>query len=287
MMMEAINEELHGQLNLAIKLYRNDYGKRFLHELICSQLDMDRLDYLCRDSFFTGVREGNIGAERIIQTLNVHDDRLVVEQKGLLSVENYLMTRRLMYWQVYLHKTAISGEVILNAALKRAKELARNGVELFASPALHYFLYHPVDAQTFRQDPRCLDYFSELDDSDILNALKAWQHHGDRVLAILAHDFINRRLFKVEVCDEPPTTERIHELHKTIARKLSLSYEEAGYFVTIREVHKEMYSANAEGIGILYADGTTRDVADVSLIIRSETTQPADHKHYLYYQRTD
>lgn len=285
MMIEQINEEMHGQLNLAIKIFKDEYAKHFLHELICSQLDMDRLDYLCRDSFFTGVREGNIGAERIIQTLNVWDDRLVVEQKGLYSVENYLMSRRLMYWQVYLHKTATAGEAVLTAALKRAKELAEAGVELFASPALRYFLYNRIDRRTFIEDRDCLRHFAELDDSDILNAIKVWQGHDDRVLALLANDFIERRLFKVEVLDSAPGQERIEALHEEIARTLSLTKEEARYFVAIREARKEMYSSTAEGIGILYPDGTVRDVSTVSLIVRNETTQPTDHKLYLFYQR--
>ena len=285
MMIEQINEEMHGQLNLAIKIFKDEYAKHFLHELICSQLDMDRLDYLCRDSFFTGVREGNIGAERIIQTLNVWDDRLVVEQKGLYSVENYLMSRRLMYWQVYLHKTATAGEAVLTAALKRAKELAEAGVELFASPALRYFLYNRIDRRTFIEDRDCLRHFAELDDSDILNAIKVWQGHDDRVLAILANDFIERRLFKVEVLDSAPGQERIEALYEEIARALSLTKEEARYFVAMREARKEMYSSTAEGIGILYPDGTVRDVSTVSLIVRNETTQPTDHKLYLFYQR--
>lgn len=285
MMMERINEELHGQLNLAIKIFKDEYPKHFLHELICSQLDMDRLDYLCRDSFFTGVREGNIGAERIIQTLNVYDGRLVVEQKGLYSVENYLMARRLMYWQVYLHKTATAGEAVLNAALRRAKELASAGVEVFASPPLRHFLYNRIDRRALMDDEDCLRRFAELDDSDILNAMKVWQGHDDRVLSILARDFTERRLFKVEVLDEAPGPEQIEALHERIARSLALTKEEARYFVAMQEVRKEMYSSTAEGIGILYPDGTVRDVAEVSLIVRNETSQPEDHKLYLYHQR--
>lgn len=287
MMMEEINNELHGQLNLAIKIFKDDYGKRFLHELICSQLDMDRMDYLCRDSFFTGVREGNIGAERIIQTLNVHDDRLVVEQKGLLSVENYLMARRLMYWQVYLHKTATAGEAVLIAALRRAKELAQRGVALFASPALRFFLYNQVDAQLFHSAPKCLEHFAELDDSDVINALKVWRHHDDRVLSILADSFINRRLFKVEVLQSPPSEERLLSLRAEIAHRLGISDDEAAYFVCTRRETKEMYSATADGIGILYPDESVRDVASVSSLIDSETADCADHKLYLYYMRTD
>lgn len=287
MMMERINAALHGELGLAIKIFRDDYGKHFLHELICSQLDMDRLDYLCRDSFFTGVREGNIGADRIIKMLNVRDDRLVVESKGLYSVENYLMSRRLMYWQVYLHKTATAGEEVLTATLRRAKELAARDVELFATPALRYFLYNRADRRRFESDEQCLDRFAELDDSDILSALKVWRHHDDRVLALLADAFVNRRLFKVEVLQEPPTAERLDKLRTAIARRFGLTTDEAAYFVSTRTVAKEMYSTTADGIGMLYPDETIRDVASVSVIIDSEAADRADHKLYLYYMRTD
>ena len=184
MMMEEINHEMNGALNLAIKMFKDDYSKRFLHQLISSQLDMDRLDYLRRDSFFTGVTEGNIGSARIIKMLNVVDDRLVVEQKGIYSIENYLTTRRLMYWQVYLHKTTVAYEKTLVNLLRRAKYLAHKGEEVFATPALRFFLYNDVDASRFESDPQALANYELLDDNDIWASVKTWMSHTDRVLSI-------------------------------------------------------------------------------------------------------
>lgn len=182
MMMEEINAHLQGQLNLAISIFKGEYGKNFLHQLISSQLDMDRLDYLRRDSFYTGVTEGNIGSARIIKMLNVVDDSLVVEQKGIYSLENYLTTRRLMYWQVYLHRTCVAYEKVLINMLMRAKHLMREGHQVFAPPALLYFLQNEVDAQWFNSHPEALRYYEELDDSDIWSAMKAWKHSNDKIL---------------------------------------------------------------------------------------------------------
>lgn len=288
LMMERINQELRGELGIAIRIFRGEYHKRFLHELVCSQLDTDRLDYLCRDSFYTGVREGNIGAARIIKMLNVEGDRLVVDAKGIYSVENYLMSRRLMYWQVYLHKTAVAAEEVLRAALRRARELALGGARLFASPALRFFLYNEVTDESFRRDPdRCLEHYAALDDSDIVCALKVWRQADDKILARLAASFVGRRLFRVEVSEKPVSEERMAELRRDIAARLGVTEEEARYFVTTRRVAKEMYSAATEGIGLLYPDGEVRDVADVSHLVRADTPVDADCKYYLFTDRGD
>mgnify|MGYP002526178083 CR=1 FL=1 len=209
LMMEEINRSLNGQLNLAISIFKGEYPKNFLHQLISSQLDMDRLDYLRRDSFYTGVTEGNIGSARIIKMLNVIDDSLVVEQKGIYSLENYLTTRRLMYWQVYLHKTAVGYEKVLVNALTRARDLMRQGRDIFASPALTYFLREDV---TFDNN-QTLATYAELDDSDIWSALKAWKHEDDIILSTLATDMLDRHLFKVEVTEERPDEE-----HQTLGQ---------------------------------------------------------------------
>ena len=209
MMMEEINNHFNGQLNLAISIFKGLYPKNFLHQLISSQLDMDRLDYLRRDSFYTGVTEGNIGSARIIKMLNVVNDTLVVDQKGIYSLENYLTTRRLMYWQVYLHRTCVAYEKVLVNMLTRAKDLIRMGQEVFASPALHYFLSNDVDAEWFATHPETLAWYGDLDDSDIWSAMKAWKHHEDRILSALATDMLDRRIFKVEVHEEPIEAERI------------------------------------------------------------------------------
>ena len=207
LMMEQINHDLGGQLNLAISIFKGDYPKNFLHQLISSQLDMDRLDYLRRDSFYTGVTEGNIGSARIIKMLNVIDDSLVVEHKGIYSLENYLTTRRLMYWQVYLHRTCVAYEKVLVNMLNRAKNLIRMGQEVFASPALLYFLQNNVDADWFASHPKALTYYGELDDSDLWSAMKAWKHHDDKILSTLATDMLDRHIFKVEVTEEPAETD--------------------------------------------------------------------------------
>ncbi|MBO4811868.1 MAG: HD domain-containing protein, partial [Prevotella sp.] len=218
LMMEQINHDLHEQLGMAIAIFRDEYPKRFLHQLISSQLDMDRLDYLRRDSFFTGVTEGNIGSARIIKMLNVVDDRLVVEHKGIYSLENYLTTRRLMYWQVYLHKTAVGYEKVLVNMLRRAKLLAHQGQMPFASPALAYFLHNDVDAQWFGEHEEALQMYEELDDSDIWSAMKAWRHSPDKILATLATDMLDRRIFRVEVSETPFSEEYVQELRSQIAR---------------------------------------------------------------------
>ena len=200
-MMEQINSDLKGQLNLAISIFKDEYPNKIFHQLISSQLDMDRLDYLRRDSFFTGVTEGNIGSARIIKMLNVINDRLVVDSKGIYSIENYLTTRRLMYWQVYLHKTTVGYEKVLVNALTRAKDLVRSGHGVFAPPSLAYFLKNDIDSQWFDTHPEALQMYAELDDSDIWSTLKVWKHHPDIILSTLAADMLDRHLFKVEVTD--------------------------------------------------------------------------------------
>ncbi len=277
-MMHRMNEEFDGRLSLAIKIFKDEYHKPFLHELCSSQLDVDRLDYLCRDSFFAGVREGNIGAARIIKMLEVADDRLLINEKGMLSVENYLMSRRVMYWQVYLHKTVVAADEVLRQTLRRAKFLASRGVELFCAPALHYFLYGETDSSW-------LDMFAHLEDNDILSAVKEWQNADDRILSILASDFMKRRLFKVDVYAEEVPAERVDDYRKEISVALDVDYEDTDYFVQTQRVAKEMYSATSEGIGILQADGTVRDVSELSHIVRGESTTSADSKFYLLHQR--
>ncbi len=282
MMMERINDDLHGALSLALRIFRGEYPKRFLHEMICSQLDMDRLDYLCRDSFYTGVREGNIGAERLIKMLDVRDDRLVVHSKGIYSVENYLMSRRLMYWQVYLHKTAVGGEQQLRSALRRAKQLAQSGAELFCTPALRFFLYEDIDRARFLADPECLEQYARLDDADLLCALKAWQSAADPVLSRLAGGFVNRRLPKVEIFTGDIPENLLAERKQKTAKAFGIPLADADYFVMQCTVEKEMYSATSEGIRLLYPDETIRDVAEVSNIVRGDFPDHGEQKHYLF-----
>jgi len=283
LMMEQINRDLGGQLNLAISIFKDEYPKRFLHQLISSQLDMDRLDYLRRDSFFTGVTEGNIGSARIIKMLNVVDDRLVVEQKGIYSLENYLTTRRLMYWQVYLHKTAVAYEKVLVNMLTRSKDLARQGREVFASPALRFFLYRDIDAARF--DDEALQMYEELDDSDIWSAMKAWRHSDDKILSTLATDMLDRRIFKVEVHEEPVSDARIDELQQQLADKMNIAKADAHYLMSLNTIQKDMYSVDDDSIDILYKDGSIKDISKASEILNVALLSKKIRKYYLCYQR--
>ena len=285
MMMEQINSDMKGQLNLAISIFKDEYPNKIFHQLISSQLDMDRLDYLRRDSFYTGVTEGNIGSARIIKMLNVADDRLVVEAKGIYSVENYLTTRRLMYWQVYLHKTTVGYEKILVNALKRAKQLAQEGRDVFASPALAYFLKNNVDAEWFATHEEALSNYAELDDSDIWSALKVWRHHDDKILATLATDLVDRRLFKVEVTEEPPTEEHLSEIRQRIARAMGISEADTNHLISLTEIGKDMYNPDDDSIGILYKDGTVKDISEASEILNVQLLSKKIRKYYLCYQR--
>ena len=285
LMMEQIHHDLHDQLGMAIAIFKDEYPKRFLHQLISSQLDMDRLDYLRRDSFFTGVTEGNIGSARIIKMLNVVNDRLVVEQKGIYSLENYLTTRRLMYWQVYLHKTAVAYEKVLVNMLLRAKYLSSCGCNIFASPALAYFLNHDVDANWFHGHEKALRMYEELDDSDIWSAMKAWRHSPDKILSTLATDMLDRQIFRVEVHETPIPEERIRELQQEIAQKTGIPLEDAHYLMSVVTLSKDMYSPDEDSIDILYKDGTIRDITQASELLNVELLSRKVSKHYLCYQR--
>ena len=280
LLMEQMNREMKGQLSLAISIFKDEYPNKIFHQLISSQLDMDRLDYLRRDSFYTGVTEGNIGSARIIKMLNVKDDRLVVDSKGIYSIENYLTSRRLMYWQVYLHKTAVGYEKILVNTLRRARHLVRLGVELFASPALAYFLRQD---RTF--DDQTLHMYAELDDSDIWSALKAWKHADDKILSTLATDMTDRHLFKVEVSEERPSDDYIASIALRIADRMSISLDDTKYMLTLTETGKDMYNPADDSIGILYKDGTVKDIAEASEILNVQLLSKKIRKYYLCYQR--
>lgn len=285
MMMEQINRDLKEQLNLAISIFKDEYPNKIFHQLISSQLDMDRLDYLRRDSFYTGVTEGNIGSARIIKMLNVKDDKLVVDSKGIYSIENYLTTRRLMYWQVYLHKTAVGYEKVLVNTLRRAKFLVHQGQEVFATPALAYFLKNDIDASWFARHPEALQMYAELDDSDIWSALKVWKHSDDKILATLATDMIDRHLFKVEVTEERPSDEYLQEKMKQIAESMGIPEEDASYMLSLTEIGKDMYNPEDDSIGILYKDGIVKDISEASEILNVQLLSKKIRKYYLCCQR--
>ena len=285
MLMERMNKEMNGQLSLAIQIFKDEYPKRFLHQLVSGQLDMDRLDYLRRDSFYTGVTEGNIGSARIIKMLDVADDRLVIESKGIYSIENFLTARRLMYWQVYLHKTSVAYERMLISTLLRAKELASQGVELFASPALHFFLYNDINHTEFHNNPDCLENFIQLDDNDIWTALKVWSNHPDKVLSTLSLGMINRNIFKVENSAEPIGEDRIKELTLQISQQLGITLSEANYFVSTPSIEKNMYDPADDSIDIIYNDGTIKNIAEASDMLNISLLSKKVKKYYLCYQR--
>ena len=291
LMMERINADLsearneQGPLDMAIAIFKNEYHKHFLHQLISSQLDVDRMDYLCRDSFFTGVQEGRVASERLLKMLDVRNDRLVVQVKGIYSVEKFLVARRLMYWQVYLHKTSVAAEQQLIQILSRAKELAHKGVELFCSPALHYFLYNHITFADFAVHSEALDRYALLDDNDVLCAIKAWISSGDKVLSALSESFINRRLFRGELLSEPLTDARKQALNREYAEALHISEEDARYFWSEHISTSNTYSEKADSIDILYNDGTVRDIAEASEILDLAALTRKPTKRYLFKYR--
>ena len=292
LMMLRINEDLHGQLDTAIAIFKNEYPKHFLHQLISSQLDVDRMDYLCRDSFFTGVQEGRVASERLLKMLDVRDDKLVVQIKGIYSVEKFLVARRLMYWQVYLHKTSVAAEQHLIKILSRAKELARESREsrvesgeLFCSPALRYFLYQNVTFADFRVHSEALEQYALLDDNDVLSAIKAWISSEDKVLSALSKSFINRQLFRGELLDAPLTDAQKKELNQTYAKALGLTEEEAQYMWSEHVSTSNTYSEKADSIDILYSDGRVRDIAEASEILDLESLTRKPIKRYIFKYR--
>jgi len=298
LMMERINNDLMmryapngdaslngGPLDMAIAIFKNEYPKHFLHQLISSQLDVDRMDYLCRDSFFTGVQEGRVASERLLKMLDVRDDRLVVQVKGIYSVEKFLVARRLMYWQVYLHKTSVAAEQHLIKILSRAKELARSGKELFCSPALKYFLYQPISFEDFGVHSEALEQYALLDDNDVLCAIKAWISSGDKVLSALSRSFIDRQLFRGALLDAPLTDEQKKALNKEYAVALGVDEEEAHYLWTEHVSTSNTYSEKADSIGILYNDGTVRDIAEASEILDLKALTYKPVKRYLFKYR--
>ena len=277
------NPALNGQLTMAIQIFTNQYPKTFLHQLISGQLDVDRLDYLSRDSFFTGVSEGVVGYERILKMLNVKDNILLVEEKGVNSVEKFLVSRRLMYWQVYLHKTVVAAEYMLIYTLRRAKELVKNGEVIFASSALKFFLENDIKQEDFEKNPKVLDFFAQLDDYDILGAIKEWQNNSDEVLSILSKALVNRKLFKIEISKEPFSKARIENEKKTVQSLYNLTPEALDYFVYSDILTNKAYNQDKENINILMKTGEIIDLTKASDNLNiSALAQPVE-KYFLCY----
>jgi HD superfamily phosphohydrolase len=280
--MHRLNFVFGGLLNTAIEIFDNTYPKRFLHQLVSSQLDVDRMDYLNRDSFYTGVSEGVIGYDRILQMLTVHDDELMVEEKGVHSVEKFIIARRLMYWQVYLHKTVLGSEVLLINILKRAKELTQEGKEIFATPSLKYFLANSLKIDDFKTDPAHLDRFCELDDNDIMASVKVWQKHEDKVLSQLCTMLVERKLYKVVMSSEA-LDGLVEEKRNELIRKQNIPEEYLQYYIVAGTTSNNTYNINDERIRIAMKNGMVRDISEIDNPIVNRALSLPVHKNYLCY----
>ena len=280
--MHQLNKQFDGQLDLAISVFNGEYPRKFLHQLITSQLDIDRLDYLKRDSFYTGVAEGNISSDRLIAMINVVDNELVIEKKGIYSVEKFLIARRLMYWQVYLHKTSLVAEYMLVNILTRAKELANQGVELFGSSSLKFFLYQKTDKNNF--DNKVLNLFSELDDYDVLSAIKEWTNHPDKILSKLSLMIVNRNLLKIEMFDEEVSNDHISTTINKFIKISEISEEEANYFVFTGKISNQAYNKN-QPIKIASKNGTIEDIVNASDQLNLQALSKPVNKYFLCYPK--
>jgi uncharacterized protein len=283
--MKRLNQIFNNGLQTALEIFTNKHPKKFLHQLVASQLDIDRLDYLLRDSYFTGVSEGVISSDRIIKLINVHNNQIVVEDKGIYSIEKFIIARRLMYWQVYLHKAVISAENLLINILKRARELADERQVLFASPAFEKFLYNKYNKQDFNKNDALLASFSELDDYDIYSAIKVWTKHSDFILSTLSTCLTTRQLYKIELRNEIFSDKEIEKVKNQMMKKHKISDKEADYFVFSNAVSNEIYNSNKIGINILYKNGKVIDLANASDQLNVEVLNKTVKKHFLCYLR--
>lgn len=283
--MDRLNEQFGGRLSLAIRVFRNKYKKRFLHQLVSSQLDLDRLDYLRRDSFFTGVSEGIISSDRIVKMFNVVDDELVVEEKSIYSIEKFIIARRLMYWQVYLHKTVLSAEHLLVNILRRAKELAEKGEELFATPSLRMFLYNRFNKSAFLNKPEVLDAFAQLDDYDIMTSIKVWTGSSDPILSFLCKSMVNRKLYAVELQQKPFKGSYVDDLQKKAVKRFGLKKESVPYYVLTGAVQNKAYSSDNIRINILFKDGSVRDIAEAADLFNISVLAHPVKKYFLLYPK--
>jgi HD superfamily phosphohydrolase len=280
---ERLSKEFGSDMDQALLVFKNEHPKPFLHQLVSSQLDMDRLDYLNRDSFYTGVSEGIIGSDRLIEMINVHNGNLVLEEKGIYSIEKFIVARRLMYWQVYLHKTVVAAEFMLIHTLRRAKQVVKNGEELFASPTLLFFLKNDVTQHDFKSDPSVLDKFANLDDYDILGAIKVWQNHSDKVLSTLAKRLVNRDLFKIEISKKPFTTERIQQEKEIVSKQFELSKDEVDFFVYSDVLSNNAYNEKKQNINMLMKNGEIIDLSKASDNLNISALANPVEKYFLCY----
>lgn len=284
-LMQLMNVDLGGKLDLAIQIFTNQYHRKFLHQLVSSQLDMDRLDYLRRDSFFSGVQEGVVGQDRIIKMLNVADDELVVDEKGIYSIEKFLIARRLMYWQVYLHKTVVAAESVLIKTMQRAFELIGSGQNLFAAPSLAYFLQNRMRGEAFLNKPEAILQYTLLDDDDIMSAIKVWSKHPDPVLSRLATILKDRLLPKVVLNNEPFGLNQIQELKQKVSAMYGISLADTDYFVYTDSVKNRAYNLENFNIKILFKDGSLKDITLASDQYNIEALTKSVTKYYLCYPK--
>ncbi len=283
--MKKLNNEFNGKLSLAIKIFNNTHPKKFLHQLVSSQLDMDRLDYLKRDSFFSGVAEGNIGTERIINMLDIRNDELVVEEKGIYSVEKFLIARRLMYWQVYLHKTVVSAENMLIKVLKRAKFLITNNFKIFTTPSLEFFLKNNFSTKDFKKDSNLLDNFAELDDFDIYTCLKHWKDCDDFVLSNLSKRLINRKILKIIIAKEPILEKEKDRIINEFSKEYKCSKEEARFFIFSYKISNSTYNIDKSNINILMKNGDVIDITSASDQFNINALNTTVNKYFLCYPK--
>ncbi len=286
LIMSRLNKEFNGALQTAIAIFEGTYHKNFLHQLVSSQLDVDRLDYLTRDSFFTGVSEGVVGYDRIIKMLDVFDDELVVEAKGIYSIEKFIIARRLMYWQVYLHKTVLCVEQMLIRALQRAKELYKKGIPLPATPDFEFFLANEIHLEDFERKEYVLEHFTRLDDIDVFSALKMWRYSEDPILALLCNSIVDRRLFRIEISDRAFAMDRVSELRGRIAEKMNISEADAAYLVFTESTGNHAYNPNAGRIGILTKSMKVQDIAEASDQLNIMVLSKEVVKYYLCYPKS-
>ena len=282
--MNELNQQFDQKLSLAIQIFKGEYHRKFMLQLISSQLDMDRMDYLKRDSFYSGVAEGNINSDRLIQMMTVKNDELLVEEKGIYSVEKFLVARRLMYWQAYLHKTSVVAEMILTRILKRAKELTQKGEQLWCSAALSYFLNNKITLETF--DKPIIEKFAQLDDFDVMGAIKEWQFHADFVLSSLSKMIINRDLLKITLLDKKPNTELLHKLKNEFATQKNISIQDAAYFVFKGKIKNQAYNTDKEPIRILKKDKTIENIVDSSDQLQLKALSKSVTKFFICYPKT-
>ncbi|MFD2245731.1 HD domain-containing protein [Pontibacter ruber] len=283
--MHMLNEAFGGRLSLAIQIFKGTYERKFFHQLVSSQLDVDRLDYLNRDSFYTGVYEGKIGADRIIKMLDVANDKLVVEEKAIYSIENFLVSRRLMYWQVYLHKTVISAENMVLRVVQRARELLQRGIDVPASPCLRFFLASNLTLEDFEKDNTILERFVSLDDHDVWSGIKEWASHPDFILSFLAQSILNRRLFKVIISSKPIEEDMLLGLSELVQEHFKVREEDVKYLMISGKISNNAYQAEGQSIDILTKTGYVVDAAEASDLPNIRALSNKVEKYYVCYPK--